>query len=110
MKISSYHKSLGDNVKFIKGFHNDIPYTFWDKIYISTLFTYNWKVTIETIKLYKDLVRGDISRIVVGGILATLMSEELWKETGIVPHRGLLKNARDIGENSYLMNHRIIMI
>lgn len=108
MKISTYHKQLGDNVKFVKGFHQDIPYTFWDKIYISTLFTYNWKVTIETIKLYKDLVRGDISRIIVGGILATLMSEELWEETGIVPHRGLLKNARDIGEDSDLIIDNMI--
>jgi len=103
MKISAYHKKLGDNVHFIKGFDKEIPYTFWDKIYIATLFTYNWKTTIDTIKLYKDLVRGDISRIVVGGILATLMSEEIWKETGIIPHRGLLKSAKDLGEDSDLI-------
>ena len=103
MKISAYHKQLGDNVQFVKGFNQDVPYTFWDKIYIATLFTYNWKVTIETIKLYKELVRGDVSRIIVGGILATLMAEELWKETGIVPHRGLLQSAQDIGDDNDLI-------
>lgn len=109
MKISSYHKSLGDNVQFVKGDKDkDIPYIYWEKIYISSLFTYHWKITIETIKSYKNLVRGDISRIFVGGILATLMSEELWKETGIVPHRGLLKNAKDIGEDSDLVIDNMI--
>lgn len=99
MKISAYHKQLGDNVQFIKGYNQDVLYTYWDKIYIATLFTYNWKVTIETIKDYKQAVGGDISRIIVGGILATLMGEELWKETGIIPHRGLLKSAKEISKD-----------
>ncbi len=103
MKISSYHKQLGDNVQFIKGFNQDVLYTFWDKIYIATLFTYNWKVTIETIKWYKWLVKDDVSRIVVGGILATLMGEEIWKETGIIPHRGLLRSSKEIGEDNDLI-------
>lgn len=109
MKISAYHKLLGDNVHFIKGFNQDILYKeFWDKIYISTLFTYNWKTTIETIKLYKNVVNGDASRIVVGGILATLMSEEIWEETGIIPHRGLLKTSMDVGDDNDLIIENMI--
>lgn len=108
MKISAYHKQLGDNVHFVKGFDKDVPYTFWDKIYIATLFTYNWKVTVETIKEYKLLVKQDVSRIVVGGILATLMGEEIWKETGIIPHRGLIKTSKDIGEDSNLIVEEMI--
>jgi len=103
MKISAYHKKLGDNVCFMKGFNQDILYTFWDRIYIATLFTYHWKTTIETIKWYKWLVKDDVSRIVVGGILATLMGEELWKETGIIPHRGLIKEAKDIRDDNDLI-------
>jgi len=108
MKISTYHKMLGDNVKFIKGYNQDILYDFWDKIYISTLFTYNWKVTIETIKWYKWLVKDDVSRIVVGGILATLMGEEIWKETGIIPHLGLLHTSRDVGDDNDLIIENMI--
>jgi hypothetical protein len=91
MKISAYHKKLGDNVKFVKGIDQQIPYEkYWHRIYVSTVFTYNWKITIDTIKYYKAIVRDDISRIIVGGIMATLMPEDLWKETGIVPIRGVL--------------------
>ena len=90
MKISAYHKALGDNVHFLKGINHDAEYTYWDRIYVSTLFTYHWKVTVETIKYYKYLVRGDLRRIVVGGIMATLMPEELWRETGIKPLTGVL--------------------
>ncbi len=92
MKISAYHKQVGDNVQFVKGLNQNVQYTFWDRIYIATLFTYNWSITIDTIKWYKWLVKNDVSRICVGGIMATLMADELWKETGIVPIRGLLNS------------------
>lgn len=90
MKISSYHRALGDNVRFIKGINHDAEYTYWDRIYVSTLFTYHWKITVETINYYKYLVRGDVRRIIVGGILASLMPEELWHETGVKPLTGVL--------------------
>lgn len=100
MKISTYHKLLGDNVRFIKGINEEIQYTFWDRIYVATLFTYFWKTTVETIKYYKSIVRGDSSRIFIGGILATLMPKELWNETGIVPKTGILKDGYEIGDDN----------
>lgn len=54
----------------------------WDRVYISTLFTYEWEKTVNTIEYAKTLVE-DINDVYVGGILATLMPEELYKETGI---------------------------
>lgn len=101
MKISTYHKKLGDNVYFHKGMNlsYDLSCQFWDRIYIATVFTYNWKITVDTINFYKSLV-DDTSRIYVGGILASLMSEELWKETGIVPIRGLLDKPGALGDNN----------
>ena len=89
MKISAYHKLLGDNVVFAKGKKigdGSFEFIFWDRIYITTLFTYNWKATIDTINYYKNGIQhGDISRILVGGIMASLMAKEIWQETGIVP-------------------------
>ena len=41
MKISAYHKRLGDNVTFVKGIRQSVEYEFWDRIYVSTLFTYH---------------------------------------------------------------------
>ena len=108
MKISAYHKKLGDRVHFVKGISDSAAYEYWDRIYVSTLFTYNWKVTIKTIKYYKMLVRGDTSRIFVGGIMASLMPEELWKETGIVPIQGVLSSHRMLDDdNDYIVEDMI---
>lgn len=115
MKISAYHKKLGDNVQFIKGYYSiqseygdKVQNTYWDRIYISTLFTYNWKITIDTIKWYKWLVKDDVSRICVGGVLASLMFDELWDETGIYPHRGRLKDSTMLGDdNEYIVDDMV---
>lgn len=90
MKISAYHKRLGDKVTFFKGVKDEAYYTYWDRIYISTVFTYHWKITVDTILFYKRVVKDDLSRIVVGGILASLMPKELWKATGVMPLTGVL--------------------
>jgi hypothetical protein len=90
MKISTYHKKLGDNVKFAKGYNSELAYEYWDRIYIATLFTYHWKITIEDILAYKNLLHGDISRIFIGGIMASLMPDKLWHATGIKPITGVL--------------------
>lgn len=107
MKISTYHKKLGDKVYFHKGTNlsYDLACQYWDRIYISTVFTYNWKITIDTINYYKNIV-DDTSRLFVGGILATLMSDDLWKETGIVPIQGLLDKPGALGDNNkYIIDH-----
>lgn len=109
MKISAYHKELGDNVKFIKGISKDAAYDkFWDRIYVSTLFTYHWKITTKTIKYYKWLVNDDSSRIFVGGILASLMKKELWEDTGIVPVTGVLSEPGVFGDDNNLIVENMI--
>ena len=40
MKISSYHKSKGDEVVFYKGTSAAIRDQVWDKIYITSMFTF----------------------------------------------------------------------
>ena len=61
----------------------------YDRIYVTTLFTFYWKITVETVNLCKNLVK-DQSQLLVGGVLATLLAEELEKEVGIKPMKGLL--------------------
>jgi hypothetical protein len=109
MKISTYHKQLGDNVKFIKGINENIAYEcFWDRIYISTVFTFNWNITIKTIKQYKALVQGDLSRIYVGGIMATLMAREVWEETGIVPIQRTLNKPGMLDNDNKLIVDKMV--
>ncbi len=109
MKISTYHKMLGDNVTFFKG--NKLPYDmhceYWDRIYISTVFTYHWKITVETINYYKSIVNDNSSRLIVGGILASLMPKELWEETGILPITGLLNKPGILDKNSIIIDSLI---
>jgi hypothetical protein len=62
---------------------------FFDRIYISTLFTFYWKITINTINFAKKLVK-DISQLKVGGVTATVLYQDIIEQTGIVPIRGLL--------------------
>lgn len=61
----------------------------YDRIYVTTLFTFYWKITVETINFCKNLVK-DTNQLLVGGILATLLHEELEREVGIKPMEGLL--------------------
>lgn len=158
MKIATYHRMLGDNVRFFKGDLNDFVIEnltldcllrldkidntvdwksrfdtikqyirnpklniFWelnldeskyrdlvvnclsdfadkfkkkdfpkyDRVYVTTLFTFYWKITVETIGFCKHLVT-DQKDLLVGGVLATLLHKELEDETGIKPMKGLL--------------------
>jgi hypothetical protein len=73
--------------KFRKKEYENEPY--WDRIYVTTLFTFYWKITIETIHFVKKLVK-DPTQIWIGGVLASLLHKELEEETGIKPHQGLL--------------------
>lgn len=61
----------------------------YDRVYVTTLFTFYWKITVETIEFCKNLV-NDEKDLFVGGVLATLLHKELEKETGIQPFEGLL--------------------
>jgi len=64
-------------------------YPKWDRVYVTTLFTFYWNITVETIHLAKTIVR-DHSELFIGGVLASLLPTELERETGIKPHTGLL--------------------
>ncbi len=66
-----------------------LPKDTWDRIYVSTLFTFYWDITIKTIEFTKELMT-DTSNIYVGGVMATLLKEEIKATTGITPLTGLL--------------------
>jgi hypothetical protein len=160
MKIATYHRQLGDNVRFFKGdlkdlvvdylFQNNLKklvsidktdwlnqqelvkkyiktkraplleniilkkesnfpaikeilnslagiirkknyekYPKYDRVYVTTLFTFHWNITVSTVEFCKNLVTN-LSELHVGGVLATLLASELESETGIKPKTGLL--------------------
>lgn len=72
MRISSYHKQIGDSVTFIRGQDPKIRDVSWNRIYVSSLFTWELKRTVETLKYYSKSVSSH-EDLYVGGIGATLI-------------------------------------
>jgi hypothetical protein len=95
MKIAQYHGPNGrqDQVKFAKGPDPGLVMRPWDRIYITTLFSFEYQKIAETIDFALAAVQGESQRIFVGGIAASLMhsrflAEPRWR--GIRFIRGLL--------------------
>ncbi|MEN6355552.1 MAG: hypothetical protein ABFD83_00550 [Armatimonadota bacterium] len=89
MKISTYHKLKGDFVQFVKGCVPQFRQQQWDRVYVSTLFTFMWKTTADTIDYYRRAVASP-EDIIVGGVMATLLGDELHQQTGATVIPGLL--------------------
>lgn len=53
----------------------------WDRVAITTLFTFYWDITIETINFAKFLVKRE-EDLNIGGVLASIQTEELRKAVG----------------------------
>ena len=98
MKIAYFHKNiLRHNVRFIKGkLPEALSKTKWDHVYVTSLFTFEWVQTIMSIEYAKTLVE-DKRQITVGGIAATLMPDQIFRETGILPVCGLLNEPGKLG-------------
>lgn len=69
----------------------------WDRILVTTLFTFYFDITVKTINELKDLLKED-GEFHVGGVLATLQPEKIEEATGIKPHVGLLNKPGDLDE------------
>ena len=83
MKIAAYHGSRGrgDNVRFVKGNTPEVLGQVWDRVYVTTLFSFEWKRTAAAIDFALRAARGQSERVFVGGIAATLMFDEFVRES-----------------------------
>ncbi len=96
MKIATYHRKKGDYVEFYKGEAPYLKLEAIDKIYITTLFTFHYELTINTIKHYERYIHKD--NIFVGGIAATLLYKNFkndLKTANII--KGQLNDSSKIG-------------
>lgn len=66
-------------------------YPKFDRVGVTTLFTFYWKETINTILFAKKLCRSN-EAVHVGGIASSLVPNYIQQETGIYPHVGLLND------------------
>lgn len=102
MKIAAYHKRKGDHVVFVKGCVALHKGKRWDRVYVSSLFTYHWKATIEAIRYYSKAVSSKAD-IFVGGVLATLLCDELVASTGATVVPGLLDRPGILDEGDRIL-------
>ena len=82
MKLAQYHGSEGknDNVRFIKGEDTSVLEEDWDRIYITTLFSFEFSRIAKTIEYALKVSDGERKKIFVGGIAVSLMHELFAKE------------------------------
>ncbi|GHT24761.1 hypothetical protein FACS189430_10260 [Bacteroidia bacterium] len=78
-----------------KEFHK----TLFDRVYVATLFTFYFKITVETINFAKTLVKSD-KDVFVGGVSATLLYQDIIEQTGIKPIKGLLNKPKMLDKNN----------
>ena len=98
MKISYFHKHIHkDYVRFAKG---RLPEEFdnkkWDRVYVTTLFTFEWEETKKSIEYALKVVK-DTGHVYIGGIMSTLMPElfaehfpTVINNTGLLDKKGTL--------------------
>ena len=69
---------------------------------ITTLFTFYWDITIDTINFAKQLCKKP-EDVMVGGIMSSLLKDEVYAATGIEPFVGLLNHPGDIDPGNKLI-------
>jgi len=99
--IRSNNKSLVDSIvdfqnsdyaKLLKMYRRRFineDYPKFDIICVTTLFTFHWKMTIDTINNAKKLIKN-IENLYIGGIASTILPEKIFEATGIQPIKGLM--------------------
>ena len=98
MKIATFHRNRGDIVEFFKG---EAPYTKIsqaDRVYITSLFTFYYDITVKCIRHYQKYIHND--NIFFGGIAATILADDFKKDTRLKNIIcGQLADSRILGYN-----------
>ena len=82
MKLAAYHGPFGrgDHVKFVKGESTGVLNRVWDRVYVTTLFTFEWKRTASAIDFAIRAAGNQPERVFVGGIAVSLMHDAFLDE------------------------------
>lgn len=63
----------------------------WDRVLVTTLFTFYAEITVQTIRFAKRL---GAKEIMVGGVMASVVPDYIEQETGIKPFTGIVKDSK----------------
>ena len=84
MKLAAYHKGRGDHVRLhkLRPANASVPLDpDWHRVYVTTLFTFEWAATAQAIDYAIWATGGRPARVFVGGIAASLMTEAFRAES-----------------------------
>jgi hypothetical protein len=98
--------AISEWLKYYNSFYSKKEYfkhPEWDRICITTLFTFYWEKTISTINAFKHLCKSN-DQVFIGGVLASLKSKELAHETGLKPHVGLMDVPGILDNNNIIID------
>ena len=93
MKLAAFHKQRGDRVTFYKHGYGMSPTRCYSRIYITTLFSFEWKRTARAIDWALQLPGVKPRNVFVGGIAASLVPDSFRTEgrwSGVTFVQGLL--------------------
>ncbi len=95
MKLATYHgvRGRGDRVNFVKGVDRRVLDRAWDRVYVTTLFSFEWRRTAAAVDFAIEAAGNQPERVFVGGVAASLIHEAFVAEprwAGVRFVRGLL--------------------
>ena len=70
----------------------------WDKVCVTTLFTFYWDITIKTIEFAKRICKRPLRNVMIGGVMASVVPSAVQNRTGITPHVGCLNVTHFTGD------------
>ena len=98
--IPDFHDSANEDLlKVYRHRYKNGNFPQFDVVGITTLFTFYWKQTVDTINYAKKFCAQD-GKMLVGGIAATILPEFIYDETGIRPYVGLLDQPGALDEGN----------
>jgi len=92
LKLSSYHKKMGDYTELIKG--QGHPKKPPDVIYVTSLFTWAWEPVWDAVKYYK--ANFPSAKIILGGLYASLLPEHAALSGADEIHKGIVEEVEDL--------------
>ena len=96
LKLGRFHRERGDSVAFTRGISGQVADQEWDRIYVSSLFTFQWRTVLKTLRFYGKYVSQPEKNLFAGGPMASLMGEELTAAVPCRPIPGVLDSAEKI--------------
>ncbi|MCP4401313.1 MAG: hypothetical protein GY801_28945 [bacterium] len=69
--------------------YNYSPERRWDRVYVTTLFTFYWKETIKAFQFAKKIVKS-LEGLYIGGVAASLIHELFEEDTGLIAGKNII--------------------